>query len=505
MKKLIALVLALVMLCALFAACGSKTNTPSDKPDNTDNPGTNDTPGTNDDPGQKEEIVIRDFGGADYTVLYNSLPETNPGIYEFKGDLGSDSVRYAVAERNYEVEKQFGVKLNLIPKVGGWGERKDFTSAVRAEKMGGGTDGYDLIATHSVYLGWMCIEGLGKDLANYPDYIDFSQPWWSQNIYDELNVNGHLFMMAGDIAHSLYSYINVMFVNETQFENYFSDQGGVDTLYDLVDAGEWTWEKLWEYADAFGSGANGDGKFGIRTNTHAWRASFVSQDAHLFYRDSDNRLTLNNALGKKEVDIIAQMTEHYAKDNNEFVEDYGGTHAGEYNPEFIAGNILFYPQTLGEAQALFSKATDDFGIVPLPKYNADQEMYKTQCRDTVTAVMIMCTTKDEDKAAIVTEGMAYYGNKIVVPAYYEQSLVTRYVDKYTDILDTIRAGLTYQPGDAYLQSSGGDLPSMRWDMFVRTVKDGTIAASTKYEGNLAAGKNELKTFYNKLAKLGITY
>ena len=448
------------------------------------------------------DIVVRDFGGADYTILCNSFTD-----YEFNGSLAGDIVQYAVAERNYEVEKNFNVKLNIQSQKGGWGERKNFTAAVRAEKMGGGVDGYDLIATHSVYLGWMSIEGLGKDMAKYSNYIHFAQPWWNQNIYDELNVKGHVFMMIGDITYTLYEYINVMFVNETQFENYFSDQGGVATLYDLVDAGKWTWEKLWEYAGAFGTGATGDGKYGIRTNTHAWRASFVSQDAHLFFRDESGKFYLNNSLGRKENNIVEDMVEHYSKENLEFVVNFlDSTYADVFNPEFLAGNILFYPQTLGEAQTLFGKATEDFGIVPLPKYNADQEMYKTQCRDTVTAVMIMCTTKDEEKAAIVTEGMAKYGHDIIVPAYYERSLVNRYLDKYTDILDTIRAGLTYQPGDAYIQSASGDYGTMRWDIF-HLIASGQseVAPDIHYASKIATAQNELKTFYSKLEKLGITY
>ena len=497
MKKLIAMVLALFMLCSLLAACG-KNNTPTDNTPGgkTDNPGGG---GKTDDPAQSD-IVVRDFGGADYTILTNSFTD-----YEFNGNLAGDSVQYAVAERNYEVQKTFNVNVVVNSKRGGWGERKDFTAAVRAEKMSGGTDDYDLIATHSVYLGWMGIEGLGKDMANYPEYIDFSKPWWSQNIYDELNLKGHLFMMVGDIAYTLYEYINVMFVNETQFENYFADEGGVDMLYDLVDAGEWTWEKLWEYAGAFGTGATGDGKYGIRTNTHAWRATFVSQDAHLYFRDADGKLYLNNSLARKENNIVNDMIEHYAQDNMEFVVDFNGTHAAQYNPEFLAGNILFYPQTLGEAKTLFASAAENYGIVPLPKYDVDQEMYKTQCCDTVTASMIMCTTKDEVKTAIVTEGMAYYGHEIIVPAYYENSLVNRYVDKYAEILDTIRAGLTYQPGDAYIQNASGDNGTMRWDMFHLVVANGATEAATQYASKVSTGQNELKTFYNKLEKLGIKY
>ena len=490
MKKLIALMLALLMLVALFASCGGKDN-----PDNKGNDGqpTDNTP--------DETIVVRDFGGTDYTVLTNSYTD-----YEFNGSLAGDSVQYAVMEREYEVEKTFNVNVEINSIKGGWGERKTFTAAVRAEKMGGGTDNYDLIATHSVVLGWMGIEGLGKDLSEYSEYIDFQKPWWSQNIYDELNLNGHLFMMIGDITYTLYEYLNVVFVNETQFEDYFADQGGVATLYDLVDAGEWTWEKLWEYASAFGTGASGDGKYGIRTNTHAWRASFVSQDAHLYFRDADGKLYLNSSLGRKENNIIEDMIEHYSQDNMEFVVDFNGTHASAYNPEFLAGNILFYPQTLDEAKKLFSQASEDYGIVPLPKYDVEQEMYKTQCRDTLTAVMMMVTTKDDVKTAIVTEGMAKYGHDIIIPAYYENSLVNRYVDKYTDILDTIRAGLTYQPGDAYIQNSSGEGGSMRWDMFHLVVAhNGASQAATQYASKVASGQNELKTFYNKLEKLGITW
>ena len=487
MKKTIALFLALLMLAAVFASCG-KTNDPNQDGQPTD--------GKDD-----ETIVVRDFGGADYTVLTNSLTD-----YEFNGNIGGDSVQYAVVEREYNVEKTFNVNVEINSMKGGWGERKAFTGAVRAEKMSGGTDNYDLIATHSVYLGWMGFEGLGNDLSDYSEYIDFSKPWWSQNIYEEVNFKGHVFSMIGDIAHTLYEYLNVMFVNETQFEDYFADQGGVEMLYDLVNAGEWTWEKLWEFAGAFGTGASGDGKYGIRVNTHAWRASFVSQEAHLYFRDADGKLYLPNSLQRKENNIIEDMIEHYSQDNLEFVIDWNGTHAYAYNPEFLAGNILFYPQTLDEAKVLFAQAAEDYGIVPLPKYDIDQEMYKTQCRDTVTAVMMMCTTKDDVRTAIVTEGMAKAGHDIIVPAYYENSLVNRYVDKYTDILNTIRAGLTCETGDMYVTNASGEAATMRLDMFHAIVHSGGASqAATQYAASVATGRNELKTFYNKLEKLGITY
>lgn len=493
MKKVLALVLALLMLVALFAACKDKPNDPNNKPGG--------------DATDTDDIVIKKFGGEDYKILYNSVIPS--GDYnEFTGSLGGDLVQYAVEERKYEVEKQFDVNVSITEIKGGWGERKDFTAAVRAEKMSGGNDGYDLIATHSVYLGWMGIEGLGKDMADYPDYIHFNKPWWNQNLYDALNLKGHVFMMIGDIGMSVYEFINVMFVNETQFDSYFSDQGGVDTLYDLVDAGEWTWEKLWEYASDFGTGegTNGDGKYGLYTNAHSMIACFISQDAHLYQKDATGKLAIPNALSRKESNILRDMIEYFAKDNLRYdVFGFSGNGAGQISPLFLAGDVLFYPQTLDEAKRLFSGATEDYGILPLPKYDTMQEMYITQCRDTVTGVMIMSTTKNEEKTAIVTEGLAYYGHKIITPAYYEQSLVNRYIDKYTDILNTIRAGLSYQEGLSYLQSSSGDFCSIHFNMFHQAILGNGANADIVYASSVAVGRNELTTFYNKLARLGITY
>lgn len=496
MKKVLALILALLMMVALFAACNG--DKPNDGKEQQDEQGQQGEDKPND---QQSEIVIKKFDGADYTIL--AKQDTK---YEFEGSLGGDYVQQAVAQRTFDLENNFDVNYRLVPIPGDWGKRGEFKTAVLSEKMSGGTDGYDLIATHSIYLGWMGIEGLGKDMSLYSDYIHFDKPWWNQNIYDELNLKGHVFMMIGDIAHTLYEYITVMFVNEAEFENYFSDDGGTEMLYEMVREGEWTWSKLWEYASDFGTGASGDGKYGLATNAHAWRATFVSQEASLFERNSEGKLSLPNTLRRKESDIIREMTEYYAKDNIDFNVDWS-IHA-QYNDDFTAGNILFYPQTLDQAKKLFSSENrDDYGVIPLPKYDTDQEMYKTQCRDTVTGVMLMCTTKDPERTAILTEAMAYYGHEYVVPAYYDVSLSTRYLDQYTDILETIRAGLTYQPWDAYIQpvSGDGNGGTMRWDKFHLIVRGNGAQADAAYQSSLSVGRSELDNFYKKLALLGIVY
>lgn len=486
LKKTVLLLLTLSMLLAALVGCKNKkeeeeTTTYTKSSDSVDPDG--DTIGT------------YDFGGKDFTIL--TRQETK---YEFGSDvgLGGDVIDRAVYERNYNVTERFKVKLNIVDKKGGWEERRDFLSAVRAEAMSGG-GGYDLVSTHSVYLGWMTVEGLAADMADLPE-LDFSKSWWNQNLYDEININEHVFFMLGDICATTYEYMQVMFFNETAFENYFVEEG-VEVIYDLVENGEWTWEKCIQYATDYTTDGNTEvTEYGLAMNIHSWRASFISQDAYIYSRDENGDLTISETPSDKLVNVVDSMVDFYSKSNIYFYTAQWDTGASVLNKEFTGGNVLFYPQTLGEVKNIANSMTAQYGVIPLPKYDNYQEKYYTICRDTVSAVMIMTTSENQDMAGVITEALCMYGRKIVTPEYYELALKVRYFsdEKYSKIIDTIRDGLTIQPVSCYIEGAPSN------DIFLTQVTNGKKGeVVSTYTNNAISAKNMLVTFYANLKKQGL--
>ena len=491
MKKIVLLALTFSMLLTLMIGCKKTEETQdttaaeAESVSETQKTGKDDTPKGSDD----DTMSAYDFEDATFTVLTRADTK-----YEFKSDkgLGGDTVDRAVYKRNYNVEQRFNANIEVVDKEGHWGVRDQFLSEVRAEAMGG-NGGYDLVSTHSAYLGWMTVEGLAYDMASLPE-INFAKAWWNQNLYDEINLNGKVYFMLGDICTTTYEYMQVMFFNEVLFTDNFTDKT-VDDIYQMVEDGDWTWDVLFSYAQDFG----GEGEYGLLTSTHAFRAAFIAQDAYLYTRDADGKLILPDSPSDKLISVVEQMVTYYPSEKTYFATAGWDTGAGVLNPEFIGGRGLFYSQTLGEVTKFGSMKDGSYGVIPLPKYDTYQEKYYTICRDTVSAVMVMTTTDTPEMCGVLTEALCKESNASVIPEYYGMVLKNRYFTdaKYSEILDTIREGLTIIPVHNYVE----DAPSV--DMFQMLILGDDVGVVSQYKKHVGGGKTELATFYARMKQQGL--
>ena len=87
---------------------------------------------------------------------------------------------------------------------------------------------------------------------------------------------------------------------------------------------------------------------------------------------------------------------------------------------------------------------DDYGIIPIPKYDTEQENYITQLGTSTSMLFVPTTASDFALTSKVMESLAYYGYTDVTPKYYEVALKTKYssdVDMQ-EMLDLIRETAT---------------------------------------------------------------
>ncbi len=475
MKRALILLLVLLMCTTAFFGCKKSGE------DETSTPTVN----TSDVLGV-EELGNHNFGGADFTILTRS--ETS---YEHIGDLGGDSVSQAVYQRNLVVSERFGVNIKTVDITGGYDNRSDFVTALRAEHMTS-TGAYDLVSTHSVYLGWLGSEGILADLSALPS-VDLTKEYWNQNLYNELNVDGSCYIMIGDIGHTLYEYMSVMFVNTDILAQNNFVEGGIDGLYNMVDAGAWTWEQLYTMSRSYGNGAE-DSKYGLLFNTHAMRAAMISQDAGIYKRGEDGRFKLELAANEHLINAVNNLSRLFAQPNMYFANGWG-TEETELNPMFTQGTALFYGQTLGQSAKFATDMGEGYAVLPLPKYDEFQSDYYTICRDTVTAVAVMENTKNKEMSGVVTQALALYGSQYVTPEYYEKALKYRYAadPRCPEILEKIRASLTIEAPPTFYETG------IDSDMFKDIIMSGSnVGVASKYESYVSQGNGELKNFYTQI-------
>ncbi len=476
--RIIAMLCALLMLTACFAGCANTTDPEtSTDPAKTQDPGES-TPGEVDDNTDKDGFWkddlpdSLDYGDETVSILYWSDAERKEfEILEEETSL--DMVRDAIYNRNNAVEERLGVSFEWVGKDGDAGERKNFTDYVQ-NCYSDGTY-YDIIATYSRTAGMLLTNGLIQDLNQIEDsYINVDQPWWPKTMLDTCSIEDSLFFVSGDIStnvlHFMYAvYYNMDMLDNLQLENPVS----------YVDSMTWTIDKLIEYSselyddlDQSGNPTDGD------------RYGFCSQDFHLdaFYTGSDMTLLVTNKdkiidisddfFGQKAVDLVDKLGDWF-KTGDTCVK-YSGWDI-DYDLPFEEGRALFCLNRVymadneyGGGTAPLRNADWEYGILPVPLYDENQQDYITVVGNPFTLWCVMQNAKDPTMSSAVIECMASEAFRKTSPALFENNMKYRYTPDSAGkgdsarMFDLIRNTIAFDLGRIFSDITGNmsEMPSV---------------------------------------------
>ena len=119
---------------------------------------------------------------------------------------------------------------------------------------------------------------------------------------------------------------------------------------------------------------------------------------------------------------------------------------------------LFYAEVLMHAQTMRTNYEVNFGIIPMPKYNAEQEnyyQYSTGRNTTVICFPHTATGDTLDMGTFLVEAMAIDSVNTVKPAYYDICLKGRYADDVESLsmLDIITTSVATDYAEIYAWGS----------------------------------------------------
>ena len=291
-------------------------------------------------------------------------------------------------------------------------------------------------------------------------YIDLTKPYWDQRANADLMIRNKMYYTTGDI-----SLVDNMSTNAILFNKGMRAAYGLEDPYELVRSGDWTLEKFIELARAVGEDANQDGiydendVYGLMTWNDATLAVLAAAGEKICSIDEngDLELTFYNERVVNLFDTFAGLYFDYA---HTFNYQYS-TQAGEARPSaawdtnrtrmFDSNQALFYFTTLITVSRHRDSETD-FGILPFPKFDKSQERYGHVISD--YAGQYICVpemTGDFARAGLVLEELAYQGQKVLTPAYYDQTLIGQYTrdEESTEMLDIIFSSRVYDVGMYY--------------------------------------------------------
>lgn len=423
-KNITIILLISVFLFSIFA-CSDTKNTPISKSELD----TKNITSKSDTTSVKFKLDLPDaldFGGVDFNILAcdESVPYTYIEIPEQDGDILNDSIY----ERNMSVEEKLNVKLKLTTVNG-----TDTEPLVRASVLSG-DQAYDLVSPHILRsISTLVVQNLIQDFNDVP-HIDFNKPWWNQDFSTTMQIKGKIYYASGDI---IAPNARVVIFNKEMMENH-----GKDDIYQLINDGKWTLDKLGDYVKDVISDLNGDGvydandqyAFSDLTNT-GLATSFVHASNMRFLEVTDEGFRLT--FGESKMDtIINKLYDYLYRDGNVYKTT---------NEEFGNGKVLFGSQVLLKLQILRDYDTD-FGIIPFPKYDEIQENYYSSVWNGLLCIPF--DVKDIECTGAVLEAMNYYSSLTLMPTYHKKLLDSKFVrdEESSRMLDIIFDGLIYDFG-----------------------------------------------------------
>ena len=369
-------------------------------------------------------------------------------------ELRGEDVNDAVYERNKAVEERLDVKITSIEE-----NNNDPSVVVNkvATAVKANTHEYDIMAAACYTALDQSLNGTFADLRR-TQYLDFEKPWWSQGFNEVVEYHGAQYAVTGSMLLSMYRFAFVTVFNKDLFTN-----ANQPFLYEYVENGTWTLDKQIELVPLFHQD-NGNGKqdywgdvYGLVSNDYIsvdpyWSSCMV--DIIQKNGDGDYEMVFDSS----KLHDVAEKTLHlfYNTDDSMYnVKHYGlDDEQNDIRELFSEGSGAMATLRIMELENDVMRNMDQqFGVVPMPKFDEIQKQYRTLLHDQFTVICIPNTADAArlDELSAVLEALSSMSYKTVKPAYYETTLRTKIAQdpQSAEMMDVIIDNIYIDAGIIY--------------------------------------------------------
>ena len=436
-KKILTFCMALVMLLSMAACSSPDAPDISTDEDTTSSaaaqPGTDPAPETTAD--IKPELPTYNRNGESFKIFADEIITESPrpfyNAFEEKGNVLND----AAYKRNRDIETQFNIKMSYAEGIANG--KIDVLQA----SVASGSKEFALATSVGNYLTKAINAGCTQPLDSL-GYIDFTKPYYFSYVNEEMAILGKHYSATG-----YFDMISLPRTMSVLFSTKLAEDNGYTNLYQLVKDGKWTFDTMLTMASSASKDLDGDGKmtetdqFGL-SGGHNKNSQLSITTGYAFtkvndkgYREptgyNDTLLAFNDMLHETKAQswyLDVYPNDNGTKGKNQF--DTLGVTA------FTENRTLFFLYDISATTDIAPKM-DDYGILPIPKFTADQEDYISSCSPGMSAVPK--DAADPAFSAVVLEALNYESYKTLLPAYYEITLSSRYAKttEASEMLDII--------------------------------------------------------------------
>ncbi len=427
-KRILSTLLAAMMLFSV-TACGGDKDNEGNKPSNDTTVSTDGT--------LPAGIEKQDYKG----VVNILIPEW--GIYTNYFDPGddlTDVMNKALFNREQKVESYLGVDITYEHTA----SISDI-STLLATAISTNDDLYQIALNH-------CISGNSSNITN--GYlldmnemdIDFTGEWFNHKSNEALEVGGMQFYCISDY---MLPDPNVVLFNKKLIE-----ENQLEDPYQLVRDGKWTIDKLAEMASAITSD-NGDtvwdenDTYGF-SNPGEWlNNSFIySSDIPFVEKNDDGEFYL--AFDNERAYTLMEKLDELINGPDTFTTVRGEDSSITAEITMDSNRCLFTLFALNQLYTIRNIEVD-FGILPYPKLDEEQEDYISNDWTGLLSVPMSLSEDSYEMVGDVIELLAYYSAEEVIPTYIDDTLGTKLSrdDESKEMINLVFDSCTFNAGMNY--------------------------------------------------------
>ena len=433
-------------------------------------------------------FVEKDFGGRAFNIISRG---SEYGAWEsfdvYTAETNGDPLNDAVYERNAMIFDKYGIDI-VETKLGNLGQEiKKMVSA--------GDALYDAAVITGSDASVLSSENFMLDLNSLPE-LDLTNEWWDQNAVRDFGFGDKLFYCVSDFLISdkdgswVYLF-NKRIANELELEY----------PYQMVKDGTWTYEKMHSMAQIASADLNGDGKmsvkddrYGIITEKYDSYAAFFYSGARIFDIGTDGYpeyVLYNN----RNVEAYNKYLDLFVRDAS--IYRLGGSTERQ---AYLDGRALFLGNTLmGIRDTEIRDLEDDFGIIPAPKYDENQENYGliVSIGSSGSVLSVPLTAPDPAFSGYALDACSKESTDTLLDTYINKGFNGKYIrdEESSEMLKICFNSRVYDISIIYTQ--WGDLFSKLYGLNPQTKLD-LASLNASVEASITESLNALLDLYKNL-------
>jgi len=346
--------------------------------------------------------------------IAHSAVKSNYIVEEQTGDELND----ATYMRNMYTEDYLGVDLifeaSTLPTDGA--SQQQEASKIRTLIQSGDDTYHAIVNVQHTGMPALIQEGYFFDW-NEMEHVNLDNEWWYKNVERDICFGSKVYCMTGDYNLASFSNTECLLFNKNM-----CDELELEYPYELVKAGKWTHDEFVRYIKAATDDLNGDGKMDRdhdRYGFGGWQyeqlpALYAAYGGQTLAKD-ENNLPVLNVDNEHTVEVIDKMLDVF-KNEGAFFE---GSTWGVDDTMFNEGRLLFNDSFISSVPGSRSIEAFEVGFIPYPKLNEEQPEYYSRTANISCLTYIPVTNAYLEKTGAVLETLAYFGNKYVLPVYFD--------------------------------------------------------------------------------------